>query len=65
LPSTLMWSDRCRRGYDMHTTIIRNEHAYYCCATQLLEYLPRPVPLHFKPIYMVGELHIVALLKFC
>ena len=25
-----------RRGREMHTTTVRNEHAYYCCIAQLM-----------------------------
>lgn len=34
-----MGSETVRRGHLLHTTTVRNEHAYYCCIAQLLPQL--------------------------
>jgi len=36
-------AERVRRGHALHTTLVRNEHAYYCCIAQLTGYLQRGV----------------------
>jgi len=46
-----------RKGYDWHVTNVRNEHAYYCCVTQLMEYVTLPVARHLPPLYFVGDSH--------
>uniref|UniRef100_A0A7S3DFI8 Uncharacterized protein n=1 Tax=Palpitomonas bilix TaxID=652834 RepID=A0A7S3DFI8_9EUKA len=51
-----------RRGLPLHTTTIKNEHAYYCCIAQLLESLPpRNLSLKGKTLmYFVGDSHCLA-----
>jgi hypothetical protein len=49
----------------MHVTTIRNEHAYYCCVTQLFCSVPYPFPTvdHGNVIYMAGERDAAAQVK--
>lgn len=48
--------EECRRSRELHTTSIRNEHAYYCCIAQLLACKEFPLPSG-KPIYIMGDSH--------
>ena len=46
----------------LHQTLIRNEHAYYCCIVQLLETILPTLPILpkealAKPLYMCGDSH--------
>lgn len=45
---------------DLHLTTVRNEHAYYCCIIQLMDYHSLPLPKH-KPIYVAGDSHSMSL----
>eukprot|EP01091_Cochliopodium_minus_P012517 TRINITY_DN3808_c0_g1_i2.p1 TRINITY_DN3808_c0_g1~~TRINITY_DN3808_c0_g1_i2.p1 ORF type:complete len:799 (+),score=256.44 TRINITY_DN3808_c0_g1_i2:103-2499(+) len=49
--------EKVREGWEFHKTSIRNEHAYYCFVSQLIEYHSLPLPLHLRPIYVVGDSH--------
>jgi len=55
--------EQLRHGWEFHQTSIRNEHAYYCCAVQLLSYHNIPmVPLApLKRMYVVGDSHCLPL----
>jgi hypothetical protein len=47
-----------REGRTIHTTTIRNEHAYHCCIGQLLPYHTIPNNFHERPkIYIAGDSH--------
>ncbi|KAF0701144.1 Aste57867_8367 [Aphanomyces stellatus] len=50
---------RYRCGHLLHTTSIRNEHAYYSCISQLL-CIPSLVPFSTRPIYVCGDSHTLA-----
>ena len=52
--------EKARAGRELHTTSIRNEHAYYCCIKQLLGFYKPPVKL-FTPFYVVGDSHSLPL----
>ena len=45
--------ERVRAGRTLHTTTIRNEHAYYCCIAQLLEFHSLPMP-PARALFVVG-----------
>ncbi len=45
-----------RAGRELHTTTIRNEHAYYCCIAQLFAYHSLPLPRQ-PPLYIIGDSH--------
>ncbi|ETV89379.1 hypothetical protein, variant 1 [Aphanomyces astaci] len=53
---------RYHYGHLLHTTSIRNEHAYYSCITQLVTipslHVPRPRPSNI--IYVCGDSHALA-----
>ncbi|RLO02740.1 hypothetical protein DYB28_009427 [Aphanomyces astaci] len=53
---------RYHYGHLLHTTSIRNEHAYYSCITQLMTipslHVPRPRPSNV--IYVCGDSHALA-----
>jgi hypothetical protein len=49
-----------RSGREIHTTTIRNEHAYYCCIAQLLEYHHTNLPAH-PPVFIMGDSHTLPL----
>ncbi|ETW08587.1 hypothetical protein, variant [Aphanomyces invadans] len=53
---------RFHYGHLLHTTSIRNEHAYYSCITQLVSIAPLcpDVPRTAKPIYVCGDSHALA-----
>jgi hypothetical protein len=40
----------------MHTTTIRNEHAYFCCINQLMTYHSLPLD-SLQTIYVAGDSH--------
>ena len=44
LPRCVELVECVRRGRTLHTTTIRNEHAYYCCVAQLLKLLQDGTP---------------------
>jgi len=51
-----------RAGRELHTTSIRNEHAYHCCIHQLIPFSPfskiPPQPIqHLKPFFVAGDSH--------
>jgi len=47
-------------GKDLHLTTVRNEHAYFCCISQLMEYHSLPFKSH-RPIYVIGDSHCMSL----
>jgi len=49
--------EEARRGWDMHLTTIRNEHAYYCCVAQLMCDIPHPYPEISDGIFVCGDSH--------
>jgi hypothetical protein len=57
IPGVVEVIEPARHGFDMHLTTIRNEHAYYCCVTQLFLSLPSPFPSSNKVIYCCGDSH--------
>src|SRR3990167_1118972 len=48
--------EKIRKGKELHKTTIRNENAYYCCISQLYEFISYPLPSH-KAIYVFGDSH--------
>lgn len=54
-----------RCGWDLHLTNIRNEHAYYCCVAQLMEYIELPIDTTARPLFMCGTVHPVWGLAHC
>eukprot|EP01125_Pyxidicula_operculata_P020157 TRINITY_DN739_c0_g1_i1.p1 TRINITY_DN739_c0_g1~~TRINITY_DN739_c0_g1_i1.p1 ORF type:complete len:850 (-),score=164.87 TRINITY_DN739_c0_g1_i1:58-2607(-) len=46
-----------REGRQMHTTTIRNEHAYFCCIDQLMTYHDMSISLDKPIIYLAGDSH--------
>jgi len=46
-----------REGRPMHTTTVRNEVAYHCCISQLLEYHKLPRDRSPPAIYLAGDSH--------
>ena len=59
IPGLVKLIEESRRGWDMHLTTIRNEHAYYCCVAQLMCDIPHPYPVAEKTqgIYVAGDSH--------
>jgi hypothetical protein len=57
--------DRSRQGLDLHTTPVRNEHAYFACANDILQ-CPSEKPrenVREAPgshIYVVGDSHVLS-----
>lgn len=49
-----------RVGQELHTTLIRNEHAYYSCVAQIMHHVTFPIPDH-PQIYVVGDSHCLPL----
>ncbi|CAK4369876.1 unnamed protein product [Aphanomyces euteiches] len=50
-------------GHALHTTSIRNEHAYYCCISQLLCIPKLHIPSTLappQPVYVCGDSHTLA-----
>jgi hypothetical protein len=41
----------------MHTTLIRNEHAYFMQIAQVIQHIPRPVPTDLPLLYLAGDSH--------
>ena len=53
-----------RRLQELHTTTIRNEHAYYCCIAQLMAGESRPTSTSknaCRPLYICGDSHTLPL----
>ena len=45
----------------LHTTLIRNEAAYFSCVAQLLRHFPPPpTPCNIKPIFLCGDSHTLS-----
>jgi len=45
----------------LHTTLIRNEAAYFSCISQLLKDYPPPPTLHtLDPLFLCGDSHILS-----
>lgn len=45
----------------LHTTLIRNEAAYFSCIAQLLEeHPPPPIKAQLKPLYLCGDSHTLS-----
>jgi hypothetical protein len=57
VPPLIKIIEEARRGWDMHLTTIRNEHAYYCCVAQLIRDIPHPYPEVSAGIYVSGDSH--------
>jgi hypothetical protein len=41
----------------MHTTLIRNEHAYFMQIAQVMSSLPMPIPTNMPMLYLAGDSH--------
>lgn len=46
-----------REGRPMHTTTIRNEHAYFCCINQLMSFHELPKEKGLPMLYLSGDSH--------
>lgn len=58
LPRIVARVEEIRHDQTLHTTHIRNEHAYWCCVSQLLTIEGVvPSPTGPTPIYLVGDSH--------
>jgi hypothetical protein len=61
VPPLVKIIEEARRGWDMHLTTIRNEHAYYCCVAQLMCDVPHPYPevkcSGIDALYVCGDSH--------
>ncbi|EGG22225.1 hypothetical protein DFA_04343 [Cavenderia fasciculata] len=61
LPELIDLLEPTRVGRNLHLTTVRNEHAYFCCISQLmLSYKSLPVPNN-RPIYIAGDSHAMSL----
>jgi hypothetical protein len=49
--------DPVREGRAMHTTLIRNEHAYFMQIAQVMSSLPMPIPTNMPMLYLAGDSH--------
>eukprot|EP01112_Ceratiomyxa_fruticulosa_P020635 TRINITY_DN7095_c0_g2_i1.p1 TRINITY_DN7095_c0_g2~~TRINITY_DN7095_c0_g2_i1.p1 ORF type:complete len:746 (-),score=166.86 TRINITY_DN7095_c0_g2_i1:30-2267(-) len=58
--------DPIRKGRDLHFTTIRNEHAYFCCISQLMNShtdknsIPKNPDVKLRPIYVAGDSHSIS-----
>lgn len=43
IPACLHLIEPLRLGRELHTTSMRNEHAYYCCIAQVMRLIPFPI----------------------
>eukprot|EP01062_Namystynia_karyoxenos_P023362 TRINITY_DN1901_c1_g1_i1.p1 TRINITY_DN1901_c1_g1~~TRINITY_DN1901_c1_g1_i1.p1 ORF type:complete len:893 (+),score=272.65 TRINITY_DN1901_c1_g1_i1:75-2681(+) len=58
LPPLLRLLDPLRRHRELHTTLIRNEQAYFCAIAQLMQYLPlEPRPAELPLLWACGDSH--------
>lgn len=60
LPKLCQLIEPVRLGRDLHLTLIRNEHAYYCCIAQAILLLEFPIKVPKNKtdnIYMCGDSH--------
>jgi tetratricopeptide (TPR) repeat protein len=63
LPAIIDILERARFKQELHETIIRNEHAYFCCISQIMTYLAPCLPLPKtteQPLYVCGESHCLS-----
>ncbi|EKX50783.1 hypothetical protein GUITHDRAFT_103373 [Guillardia theta CCMP2712] len=60
IPDLVELIEPARRGWDMHLTNIRNEHAYYCCVAQLMVDIPWPYPSCKGEIFVAGDSHCLS-----
>eukprot|EP01133_Synstelium_polycarpum_P007419 gene7419-8679_t len=56
LPKLVRILEPTRRERNLHLTTVRNEHAYFCCISQLMTHKQLPVP-NDRPIYIAGDSH--------
>lgn len=55
--------DKLREGRDLHLTTVRNEHAYFCCALDILRLPPPSLAVSVitpRPIFAVGDSHVLS-----
>ncbi|KAG8457384.1 hypothetical protein KFE25_005065 [Diacronema lutheri] len=62
LPALINAIEPARRGRQLHLTLVRNEHAYFCTVAQLLPTLrdersQLPIPPHDRRLYVLGDSH--------
>lgn len=48
-----------RRGKNIHLSTSRNEHAYFCCISQLMTLIEFPIE-KAKPLYVCGDSHCLS-----
>lgn len=63
LPELVEKLELARFKRNLHDTTIRNEHAYFCCISQIMTYLETSLPLQpadAKPFYVCGESHCLS-----
>jgi tetratricopeptide (TPR) repeat protein len=64
LPKLISRLEEARVGNHLHETLIRNEHAYFCCISQIMTYLSKQLPLvdelNTRPLYVCGESHCLS-----
>eukprot|EP00029_Vermamoeba_vermiformis_P011686 TRINITY_DN649_c0_g1_i3.p1 TRINITY_DN649_c0_g1~~TRINITY_DN649_c0_g1_i3.p1 ORF type:complete len:900 (+),score=214.98 TRINITY_DN649_c0_g1_i3:369-2702(+) len=57
LPDLIALINPVREGRAMHTTLIRNEHAYFMQIAQVMSSLPMPIPTNLPILYLAGDSH--------
>jgi len=60
IPALLHLIEPLRLGRELHTTSMRNEHAYYCCIAQVMHLIPFPViqeGIEKDVIYVCADSH--------
>lgn len=62
LPPIISRLEGLRVGQQLHDTTIRNEHAYFCCISQIMTYLSKQLPIipDAPPLYVCGESHCLS-----
>lgn len=63
LPALVNLIEPARAGRQLHTSFVRNEHAYYCCVAQLLPHHGWPalrLPAHERVVHVLGDSHCLS-----
>ena len=63
LPTCIRMLDPLCKDQELHKTLVRNEHAYYKCISQIFNECPSPPSSlntgNLTPIYFVGDSHVL------